>query len=118
LSFGTPRLMRSRHWQQDLVRAGGADVIIAQSTPAALATYKATQTIPIVVFAAVDPVGSGLADSLANPGRSVTGVTVFCRDRDHLAVIPLAPQPTEKGAFEQLGVETISLGAPVLARYG
>src|ERR1700738_2478780 len=41
-----------------------------------------------------------------------------CRDRDHLAVITLAPQPTEKGAFEQLGVETIGLGAPVLARYG
>jgi hypothetical protein len=29
-------------------------------------------------------------------------------------VITLAPQPTEKGAFEQLGVETIGLGAPVL----
>jgi hypothetical protein len=41
-----------------------------------------------------------------------------CRDRDHLAVITLAPQPAEKGAFEQLGVETIGLGAPVLARYG
>src|SRR6266481_7708859 len=41
-----------------------------------------------------------------------------CRDRDHPAVITLAPQPTEKGAFEQLGVETIGLGAPVLARYG
>src|SRR5467141_2784991 len=40
-----------------------------------------------------------------------------CRDRDHPAVITLAPQPTEKGAFEQLGVETIGLGAPVLARY-
>ena len=33
-------------------------------------------------------------------------------------MITLAPQPTEKGAFEQLGVETIGLGAPVLARYG
>jgi len=34
-----------------------------------------------------------------------------CRDRDHPAVITLAPQPTEKGAFEQLGVETIGLAA-------
>jgi hypothetical protein len=30
----------------------------------------------------------------------------------------LAAQPTEKGAFEQLGVEPVGLGAPVLARYG
>src|SRR6266852_3139051 len=40
------------------------------------------------------------------------------RDRDHLAVITLAPEPAEKGAFEQLGVEPIGLGAPVLARNG
>jgi hypothetical protein len=33
-------------------------------------------------------------------------------------VITLAALPAEKGAFEQLGVETIGLGAPVLARYG
>jgi hypothetical protein len=33
-------------------------------------------------------------------------------------VITLAAQPAEKGAFEQLGVEPIGLGAPVLARYG
>jgi len=33
-------------------------------------------------------------------------------------VITLAAQPAEKGPFEQLGVETIGLGAPVLARYG
>src|SRR6516162_6990211 len=36
-----------------------------------------------------------------------------CRDCDHLAVITLAPQPAEKAAFEQLGVETIGLGAPM-----
>src|SRR4029077_18137222 len=41
-----------------------------------------------------------------------------CRDCDHLAVIMLAAQPAKKGAFEQLGVEPVGLGAPVLARYG
>src|SRR6202040_2473257 len=41
-----------------------------------------------------------------------------CRDRHHLAVISLAAQPAEKGALEQLRVETVGLGAPVLARYG
>jgi len=33
-------------------------------------------------------------------------------------VISLAAQPAEKGALEQLGVETVGLGAPVLARHG
>jgi hypothetical protein len=32
-------------------------------------------------------------------------------------VITFAPQPTEKGAFEQLSVETVGLGAPVFTRY-
>src|SRR5450755_2372666 len=40
------------------------------------------------------------------------------RDRHHLAVISFAAQPAEKGALEQLGVETVGLGAPVLARHG
>ena len=65
---------------QELVREGDVDVIIAISTPAALAAYKATQTVPIVAFTAVDPVASGLADSLARPGRNVTGITVFSEE--------------------------------------
>jgi hypothetical protein len=35
-----------------------------------------------------------------------------------LAVISLPAQPAEKGALEELGVETVGLGAPVLARHG
>ena len=65
---------------QEIVAVGDVDAIIAISTPAALAAHKATQAIPIVAFTAVDPVGSGLADSLAHPGRNVTGVTVFSEE--------------------------------------
>ena len=65
---------------QEIVRNGGVDVIVAISTPAALAAYKVTQTIPIIAFAAVDPVASGLADSLARPGRNVTGIAVFSEE--------------------------------------
>src|SRR5712672_932937 len=65
---------------QELVQEGGVDVVVAISTPAALAAYKATQTIPIVAFTAVDPVGSGLADSLAHPGHNVTGIAVFSEE--------------------------------------
>ena len=39
------------------------------------------------------------------------------RDRAHLAVVPLAAEPTEEGAFEVLGVEAVGLGAPVLPRH-
>ena len=63
-----------------MVAAGDVDVIMAISTPAALAAHKATETIPIVAFSAVDPVGSGLADSLAHPGRNVTGIAVFSEE--------------------------------------
>ena len=39
------------------------------------------------------------------------------RDRAHLAVVPLAAQPAEKGAFELFGVEAVGLGAPMLPRH-
>jgi putative tryptophan/tyrosine transport system substrate-binding protein len=65
---------------QELVRQRDIDVIVAISTPAALAAYKVTQTIPIVAFTAVDPVASGLAVSLAHPGRNVTGIAVFSEE--------------------------------------
>jgi putative tryptophan/tyrosine transport system substrate-binding protein len=65
---------------QEIVRDGGVDAILAISTSAALAAYKATKTIPIIAFAAVDPVGSGLADSLAHPGHNITGITTFAEE--------------------------------------
>jgi putative ABC transport system substrate-binding protein len=65
---------------EEVVGAGDVDAIMAISTPAALAAHKATETIPIVAFTAVDPVGSGLANSLASPGRNVTGIAVFSEE--------------------------------------
>ncbi len=61
---------------------------------------------------------TSLSDEAVMLAVGPLGILVLhCRDRDHLAVITLAAQPAEKGAFEQLGVETVSLGAPMLARH-
>jgi putative ABC transport system substrate-binding protein len=51
------------------------DVIVTAGTPAALAVKKATSTIPLVMVAVGDPVGTGLVGSLARPGANITGLT-------------------------------------------
>jgi ABC-type uncharacterized transport system substrate-binding protein len=53
------------------------DVIVASSTPAALATKQATSTLPIVFPAAGDPIASGLVTSLARPGGNLTGLSIL-----------------------------------------
>jgi putative tryptophan/tyrosine transport system substrate-binding protein len=49
------------------------DVVVAWATPTALAVRRETSTIPIVFLGISDPVGSGLAASLAHPGGNATG---------------------------------------------
>jgi len=51
------------------------DMIVVTTTPAGLAARNATKTIPIVQPNSIDPVGAGLAASLARPGGNFTGTT-------------------------------------------
>ena len=57
----------------DLIRLK-VDVIVVSGTGQVLAAKKATNTIPIVITNAGDPVGAGLVASLARPGANVTGL--------------------------------------------
>jgi putative ABC transport system substrate-binding protein len=54
-----------------------ADVIAVSTTPAGQAAKNATRTIPIVMIALGDPVGTGLVDSLAQPGGNITGLSLM-----------------------------------------
>jgi len=53
------------------------DVLIAASTPGAIAAKQATSTIPVVMVAVSDPVGSKLVASLARPGGNLTGLSLL-----------------------------------------
>lgn len=56
------------------------DVIMASILPAARAAKQATNTIPVVFVIVSDPVGTGLAKSLAHPGGNLTGMSNISED--------------------------------------
>jgi putative ABC transport system substrate-binding protein len=63
----------------DLV-AANVEVIVTAGTPAALAVSKAAPSMPLVMVAVGDPIGSGLVQSLASPGGNATGLTSIAPD--------------------------------------
>lgn len=58
----------------ELVRAN-VDVLVSPNGTAIRAAKQATQTIPIVMVTTTDPVAAGYVDSLARPGKNITGFT-------------------------------------------
>jgi putative ABC transport system substrate-binding protein len=56
------------------------DVIVTRGTPAVQAAKNATATIPVVMAASGDPLGTGVIAELARPGANVTGLSAFTRE--------------------------------------
>jgi putative tryptophan/tyrosine transport system substrate-binding protein len=56
------------------------DVLVIPYLSAIHAAKQATTAIPIVMVTTVDPVATGLVDSLARPGGNITGLTRLTRE--------------------------------------
>ena len=74
------------------------DLVLAASTPAALAAKQATTTIPVVFTVSADPVERGLVQSLGRPGGNVTGFT--------------------NGIYEEKRLEVLKEAVPAMTRCG
>jgi putative ABC transport system substrate-binding protein len=53
------------------------DVMVCTNAPAVRAAKSATQTIPIVMAPAGDPIAAGFVSNLARPGGNITGVAIM-----------------------------------------
>jgi putative ABC transport system substrate-binding protein len=72
--YGDPKGEQLRGLANELIKLK-VDVILAWSTPVALAAQQATSTVPIVGAVMADPVNDGLVASLARPGGNITGTS-------------------------------------------
>jgi putative tryptophan/tyrosine transport system substrate-binding protein len=72
--FADNDLERLPELAAELVRLP-VDVILAGSSPAIGAAQQATTTLPIVMGVSADPLEQGFVESLARPGRNITGLT-------------------------------------------
>jgi putative ABC transport system substrate-binding protein len=84
--FAPPVSTNLKTYAAELV-ALSSDVILAGPTPAVVAVRQHTLTIPIVFVRVADPVGQGLAESLARPGGNVTGFFLRCTTDGKMAAI-------------------------------
>jgi len=108
------------------------DAIVTAGTPATLAVKKATTSVPLVMIAVGDPVGTGIVPSLRLPGGNITGLTSISPELDgkrlellrevipnisHIAVLWNSSSPLQvvaekqtRAAAKVLGMKMLSLG--------
>lgn len=77
--WGAGSEARATAFAQELL-AQDVEVIVTATTAAVRGAMRATTRVPIVMAASADPVGAGLAKSLARPGGNVTGLTLVSTD--------------------------------------
>jgi len=124
--FAEGRLDRLPDLAAELVRLK-VDIIVASPTPAVAAAKSATKTIPIVIISgSADPVGLGFIESLAHPGRNVTGLSysvgpeIFGKELELLketvpkvrrvAILSNPDNPVQPLLIRELNVAARSLG--------
>jgi putative ABC transport system substrate-binding protein len=61
----------------DELLAGQPDLVVTSGGTTTGPLLQATNTVPVVFIAAVDPVGAGFVESLAHPGGNATGFMQF-----------------------------------------
>jgi putative ABC transport system substrate-binding protein len=59
------------------VMGAGPDLVLTSNLGFAIAAQRVSKTLPIVMWVSGFPVEGGVADSLARPGRNVTGMTIY-----------------------------------------
>jgi len=79
LRYTGPNPARLEPLAAELARAS-VELIVTHGTPAAYAMKKAAANLPIVLATIGDPVGAGLAESLARPGGNITGFSLIASD--------------------------------------
>ena len=109
------------------------NVIVSSANVATLALQRATSSIPIVMAASNDPIGSGFVKSLAKPGGNITGLSNQSLDSTaktlellHVAVpnakriaVLTSANPSHEGIVKEAYVAAGALGLtiiPVMAR--
>jgi len=112
--------------------ASKVDLIVTAGTPATIALKKATTTLPLVMIAVGDPVGTGLIASFAHPGGNLTGLTSISPELDgkrlellrevvpkisRVAVLWNSTSPLQvvaeretQAAAQAMGIKVLSLG--------
>jgi putative tryptophan/tyrosine transport system substrate-binding protein len=119
--------------------ASKVELIVTAGTLATIALKKATTTLPLVMIAVGDPVGTGLIASFAHPGGNLTGLTSISPELDgkrlellrevvpkisYVAVLwnPTSPlqvvaERETQVAAKAMGIKVLSLGVQAAAEF-
>jgi len=104
------------------------DVIVTAGTPAALAVKKTAPSIPLVMAAVGDPVGTGLVADLGRPGGNATGLSAIAPELEgkrlelvrevvpklsHIAVLWNPDNPLHAGSLKETRAAAQVLGIKV-----